>query len=176
MPLWPIELQKSTLEASLSLINLNVLNVCNWRNAPIPSWTLWFFVNGAGLVREGVPFQTHLLRYGEDHEVDAGSAGNISIDRHRTFAALQCGVQGRRFSSGKGFFNNLDICVSERCYRKKQDNQDANWAGVPTPSNTYFVEKLFFWSCHYIEMKTFSNSNSWKLFNEFPNYLYPIVT
>lgn len=28
----------------------------------------------------------------------------------------------------------------------------------------------------YIEMKTLSNSNSWKLFNEFPNYLYPIVT
>ena len=60
--------------------------------------TVVLLVNGAGFVRGGVPFQTHLLRHGEDHEVAAGSARNISIDRHCTFAALQCGVQGRRES------------------------------------------------------------------------------
>lgn len=76
-----------------------------------------FFVNGAW-VKGGVALPNTSSSAGGDHEAAAGSARNISIDRDRTFAALQCSFQGRR-NVRKGF-SGFGYVFGDM-FKKKQD-------------------------------------------------------
>ena len=78
-----------------------------------------------------VPFQTH--------EASEGSPRSISFDRHRTFAALQCGFPRGVVSCRQGFSQG-DVCSGDM-FRKETR---CSTAQVSQQHPTRVVIEIFF--------------------------------